>query len=290
MDSFTNSAEWSTKFKNDLPDSAFLYIEKGGKKDKEGKTSPRSLRHFPYRDTDGKVDRAHILNAIARIPQAKFLNQKQKDRLQARARAIYLKYVKYNSKKANSFVKAMNAVAKKDDTITLRELIAGQTYQTLVRLYENNPCVKKCLEDQYGKTWKQNLFKFLTKIATTTNSQILPFIEAIVMAEGHRWFEDNCPHCFMEVVTAEEAKIIRDFRSINGYGTIVPKACRDKIEKDPALRASIERYYTFLKATAMYDEFGVQIRTPEDIYRLLFEYIRTLCGMGVEEWSERIVN
>lgn len=103
MENFSQSAEWTTRYKNDLPDSAFLYIEAGGKKDSEGKIKPRSLRHFPYKDMDGKVDRAHILNAIARIPQALFLSRAQKDRLQAKARGIYLKFVKYNSKKANSF-------------------------------------------------------------------------------------------------------------------------------------------------------------------------------------------
>jgi hypothetical protein len=102
MENFSQGAEWTTRYKNNLPDSAFLYIEAGGKKDSEGKIKPRSLRHFPYKDADGKVDRAHILNAIARIPQALFLSQAQKDRLQAKARGIYLKFVKYNSKKANS--------------------------------------------------------------------------------------------------------------------------------------------------------------------------------------------
>lgn len=111
MENFSEGAEWSTRYKNDLPDSAFLYIEAGGKKDSEGKIKPRSLRHFPYKDMDGKVDRAHILNAIARIPQAKFLSQAQKDRLQARARRIYLKFVKYNSKKANSCVELISKLA-----------------------------------------------------------------------------------------------------------------------------------------------------------------------------------
>jgi len=48
---------------NDLPDSAFAYIEPGGSKDAEGKTTPRSLRHFPVHD------RAHADNAAVRIAQ-----------------------------------------------------------------------------------------------------------------------------------------------------------------------------------------------------------------------------
>ena len=61
---------WSTAMINDLPDSSFLYIEPGGSKDSEGKTTPRSLRHFPVKDANGKPDAAHINNAMARINQA----------------------------------------------------------------------------------------------------------------------------------------------------------------------------------------------------------------------------
>jgi hypothetical protein len=63
-------AVWTTSYVNDLPDSAFAFIESGGEKDGEGKTKPRSLRHFPYKDSDGKLDEAHVKNALARIPQS----------------------------------------------------------------------------------------------------------------------------------------------------------------------------------------------------------------------------
>jgi hypothetical protein len=111
MENFSQGAEWTTRFKNNLPDSAFLYIQPGGKKDEEGKTKPRSLRHFPYKNENGEIDRAHILNAIARIPQALFLSDAQKKSLQARARSIYLKFIRKNSKKANSFINLFNKIA-----------------------------------------------------------------------------------------------------------------------------------------------------------------------------------
>ena len=66
----SQSAVWTTAYKNSLPDSSFLYIESGGTKDSEGKTTPRSLRHFPYKDADGKVDLIHLRNALSRIPQS----------------------------------------------------------------------------------------------------------------------------------------------------------------------------------------------------------------------------
>lgn len=51
---------------NDLPDSAFAYIESGGSKDDQGKTVPRSKRHFPIHDA------AHVRNALARAPQSAY--------------------------------------------------------------------------------------------------------------------------------------------------------------------------------------------------------------------------
>lgn len=65
-------AEWDAAYMNDLPDSAFAYIEPGGEKDGQGKTVPRSLRHFPYKNAAGEVDMPHLRNAMARAPQSPF--------------------------------------------------------------------------------------------------------------------------------------------------------------------------------------------------------------------------
>lgn len=51
---------------DDLPDSDFAYIEPGGAKDDTGKTTPRSLRHFPIQDAD------HVRDALSRAPQSPF--------------------------------------------------------------------------------------------------------------------------------------------------------------------------------------------------------------------------
>jgi len=82
-----DKAVWSTAYINDLPDSHFLYIEPGGKKDAEGKTVPRRLRHFPYKDAQGNIDLPHLRNAIARAPQSN-LPQSVIKRVQAKARRI----------------------------------------------------------------------------------------------------------------------------------------------------------------------------------------------------------
>lgn len=80
-------AVWTTAFINDLPDSCFLYVAPGGKKDADGKTVPRSLRFFPYKDSSGAIDLPHLRNALARIPQSS-LSPSLKTSLTAKAQKI----------------------------------------------------------------------------------------------------------------------------------------------------------------------------------------------------------
>jgi HK97 family phage prohead protease len=80
-------AQWTTAYINDLPDSAFLYIAPGGSKDADGKTTPRSLRYFPYKDSNGNIDLPHLRNALARIPQST-LPGAIKERVIAKAQRI----------------------------------------------------------------------------------------------------------------------------------------------------------------------------------------------------------
>lgn len=84
------AAEWTRAYINDLPDSSFLYIAPGGEKDEDGKTVPRNLRYFPYKNADGSNDLPHLRNAIARIPQsnAPGLTSAKKNALQEKARGI----------------------------------------------------------------------------------------------------------------------------------------------------------------------------------------------------------
>ncbi|MCW4004596.1 MAG: hypothetical protein NWE95_11870, partial [Candidatus Bathyarchaeota archaeon] len=62
-------AEWDTEYINNLPDDCFAYIEAGGQKDEQGKTTPRSLRHLPYKNAQGNLDADHVRNALARLDQ-----------------------------------------------------------------------------------------------------------------------------------------------------------------------------------------------------------------------------
>jgi len=72
-------AVWTGSYVNDLPDSAFLYIEPGGQQDADGRTTPRSLRHFPYKDASGAIDLPHLRNALSRIPQSSLSSSLQEE-------------------------------------------------------------------------------------------------------------------------------------------------------------------------------------------------------------------
>lgn len=52
---------WTTKYMADLPDSAYAYV-----KDQDGK----KVRKFPYKNANGEVDKPHLRNALARLPQS----------------------------------------------------------------------------------------------------------------------------------------------------------------------------------------------------------------------------
>jgi hypothetical protein len=93
-------AEMKAAAINDLPDSAFAYIESGGKKDAEGKTTPRSLRHFPLNDA------AHVRNALSRAPQSPF-GGKAMPKIRAAAK-------KFGIDVAKEAAMAVAAVAKDD--------------------------------------------------------------------------------------------------------------------------------------------------------------------------------
>lgn len=76
-------AEWTNAFINKLPDSSFAYVQTGGNKDSDGLTAPRTLRHLPYKDADGKVDLAHVRNALARLNQTQGIPGSTKDKIKA---------------------------------------------------------------------------------------------------------------------------------------------------------------------------------------------------------------
>jgi polyhydroxyalkanoate synthesis regulator phasin len=90
----TDEATWSRAFINSLPDASFAVIGPGGKKDSEGKTVPRTLRHLPHhgkitKHTQKNVDQPHLKNGATRANQIpSSLRGKGKSHLRAHYRAL----------------------------------------------------------------------------------------------------------------------------------------------------------------------------------------------------------
>lgn len=107
--------QWTRAFINDLPDGAFLYVEPGGEKDDGGKTVPRSLRRFPVRDQQGRLDAPHLRNAVARIPQAdaKGLTADRKRELQEEARRLLEETQAETTKSASPLAAVTEVLAKR---------------------------------------------------------------------------------------------------------------------------------------------------------------------------------
>ena len=139
---YASAAVWSTSYKNNLPDSAFLYVESGGKKDSEGKTVPRTLRHFPYKDSNGKIDIIHLRNAIARIPVSDIPKGLKKS-LQDKARKILKERNKKS--KSNLLVATLNKIVSQNISIasTAKDDI---TFINYMPVQENNGPYDPCCE------------------------------------------------------------------------------------------------------------------------------------------------
>lgn len=89
-DALNDGGKGKTVHPNQLPDSAFLFVAPGGVLDDEGKTVPRSNRHFRYRDDSGAIDAEALRAALPQIAEAKSvgLDADELARLATRARRL----------------------------------------------------------------------------------------------------------------------------------------------------------------------------------------------------------
>lgn len=171
-----NKAVWSTAYINTLPDSAFLYVESGGKKDEEGKTVPRTLRHFPYKDATGKVDLPHLRNAIARIPQSKIgLSADQLESLQNKARKILEDENKKRERATRSIEKAdLYASSPKE----------GQTYKYVVQQHYRGKSVHSDIRMSYDPGKKLIGWTLNTQVPGAVKEPVVTLDQAEKLAKN----------------------------------------------------------------------------------------------------------
>lgn len=202
-------AVWSTAEVNQLPDSAFLYIEPGGKKDSSGKTTPRDKRHFPYKGPDGKIDLPHLRNAIARIPQSgNWLSSAMKSTLQAKARAMLSSTTKM----------AEPSGPDADDASIKAAITAIQTAITKAES-EDQPQLKKALALLQGLESDEVGTKLSEAIAEAFDS---------VIAESKEWEHS-------EPGTGPTPQIGSPEQGDPGTGQYVPRKQGDPATEDPAI-------------------------------------------------------
>lgn len=142
-------AKWTRAYMDDLPDSAFLLVLPGGKKDDDGKTVPRTKREFPVRDASGTIDKDHLDNALARIPQSN-LSETLKDRATAKAEKLLSEW-----KKAHKVKKSMGSMSYNDLRSELQSIVQQKygkkskdgsywmDYPYIVDIYEDEFVVEK---------------------------------------------------------------------------------------------------------------------------------------------------
>ena len=85
---------WSESYISELPDDSFAYVEPNSQADEQGRSTPRSMRHFPYKDKNGKLDPSHIRNGLARLSQSNLPPQAKgaaRKRLVAAAKQVGIK-------------------------------------------------------------------------------------------------------------------------------------------------------------------------------------------------------
>jgi hypothetical protein len=132
----SEKAEWSGSFINNLPDSSFLYVESGGEKDSEGKTTPRSKRHLPVKDASGSVDLAHVRNALSRLGQPAtgkgWLSSELREKLITKAKKLLgkSKFISYKTDSGQWRWTSISSVAIMDKE---KEIVSEKAYDDAVQ-------------------------------------------------------------------------------------------------------------------------------------------------------------
>lgn len=164
----TESEKWTREYINNLPDSAFLYIEPGGEKDEEGKTKPRSLRHLPYKDMDGNIDVEHLRNAIVRLSQENtgkdWLTADLRERLLNKARKLLESYNK-EEKSEMELEQALERIKELESKLSEYETKTSEMMAELeaLREYKNSVEAEKKAQERISQIKQMFLDKGIEK-------------------------------------------------------------------------------------------------------------------------------
>jgi hypothetical protein len=162
--------EKATAEANNLPDSDFLYIESGGKKDDTGRTVPRSLRHLRVDDV------AHVRNAIARLSQSDTGTVEGEKWLTASLRKTLLG-------KARKMLESMN---KEVDEESLVERVFSKVKELLDFGSRHESQEEK--QQSFSHIWKEG-GQYRCLLAYTNNFRDSDNPPEIISAQSHKEFD-----------------------------------------------------------------------------------------------------
>lgn len=192
--------------KTNLPDAAFAVIERGGKRDTQGRTKPQSLRHLPHHTgavkdgiDHGTIDMPRLRNALARMNQIKAGTKDTDARIQRIAKAHLIRHAKAKlptSKFAKSDqCKLSDVIAELDEAI-LQLAGSGAIYtdaklmevneESIVKLFrlkmgdENNPdtfFVRVRFDENGNARWIE--FDFDTILPARTIPDFTKFLKSL---------------------------------------------------------------------------------------------------------------
>jgi phage I-like protein len=233
-DDVATLAVWSTAFVNDLPDSAFLYIEPGGEKDEDGKTKPRSLRHFPYKDSTGAIDLPHLRNAIAQAPKSN-LSEAIIKRVQSKGQKLLEKEREKMQKSSDDDATdgILTAEMLAEDTIALNfELPIGEEPPTQFQLFPRG--------------WTRT-----TKGKLLFDEQSGSDVQAVLADHGKSELPVDYGHGMLSMVTTPDSgKAAAWFKPTTPNGELWAKDVQWTPAADKALR---NREYRFFSPAVKFD-------------------------------------
>ncbi|HUU87589.1 MAG TPA: hypothetical protein VMX17_07520 [Candidatus Glassbacteria bacterium] len=156
--------EWSTAYLNDLPDSAFMWIEPNQKQDEEGKTVPRTARHLPVKDKDSNWDLPHVKNALTEIKQVKSLPVEKQSELVKKLEAV----IDHTNK---------NVAMSEDKEIIVEQINSQKNEDSKM---ENKEI--KSLQDELSEL-KKSVASILEKLSETEEPKEEEKVEEVVKEE-----------------------------------------------------------------------------------------------------------
>lgn len=222
---------------NNLPDSAFLYVEDGGSKDDENKTVPRDLRHLPYKNADGSIDLPRLRNALSRLGQSdtgtaggdKWLTSGVRDRLRAKAEKILADATNQKARKEIHYCHTTKSIM---DAPNLRAEDAQACFNCRYYQLVDSPSVPMMMNDTPDGEGICTQYDFLTDADWTCDGweAIPPEMMTMKQADGHyRWvgfssssYQDNDKEIVSQKALEQDAERMNatsDFGTLDWWHT-----------------------------------------------------------------------